>query len=78
MYGMYQSTTTDIMQAYFFSTYQDAERVAKKAIGAEIIEIYISDAQDDRAEIDMMRASIIQLQKERDEALEIIELIKDK
>ena len=73
-----QRTTSNVFAARRFDTYQDAEKVAKKTFGGEIVELTLSDESEADSELDMMRASIKQLQKERDAALNELNLYKMK
>ena len=72
-YGWYPSTTSHIEHALWLTDLQQALKISKKS-GGEVIEFYLSD--DDTSEVDMLRASIKQLQKERDEAIEELNAYK--
>lgn len=75
-YGFYQSTTEKIENAKFYLTEQEAQRAAKKTIGGKVKVINISEEQEQINDIDMLRASNIQLQRERDAALNELNLYK--
>lgn len=68
-----QKTTNNLLYAKWFENEIQAAYAAKKAHG-EVVEISITEGANE--EIDMMRASITQLQKERDAALNELNLYK--
>ena len=67
IYSLYPSTAT-IERAKFFDSEEQAERARRRAHIGEVVEVVISDSSLDESEIDMLRASVLQLQNERDEA----------
>lgn len=72
-FGLNQKTTNNLLYAKWFENDAQAYMIAKKCRG-EVVEVSISEGTDD--EIDMLRASITQLQKERDAALNELNLYK--
>ncbi|MBR0420270.1 MAG: hypothetical protein IJI66_14005 [Erysipelotrichaceae bacterium] len=72
-FGFNQKTTENLLYAKWFENEAQALSVAKKSRG-EVVEINITERNNE--EIDMMRASITQLQKERDAALNELNLYK--
>lgn len=66
-YGFFQSTTPDLLKATWFEDREEAELHAKKTIGGKVIEYTLSDNDANESEIDMLKASIVELQRQRDE-----------
>ena len=74
-YFFSKSATKNLLNAHFFQDYKEAEKVAKMTSG-KVKEINIIEGDEEETEVDLLRASIIQLQKERDAALNQLNLYK--
>lgn len=74
VFTMSQRTTTNILAAKLFPDAITAERIARKT-GGQVVPIRIEEDNGDN-ETDMLRASIVQLQKERDAALNELNIYK--
>ena len=71
-----QKTTTNVFDAMLFDSYSSAQKALKSVFGGEIIELTLTDRHDDESELDMLRASVKQLQIERDEAIKELKKIR--
>ena len=80
LYALYPSTGS-ITEAKLFNNEYEASNAAKWARTGEVVKITISDDEIDNTEVEMLKASNIQLQKERDDARkdlrEALEIIKE-
>ena len=77
MYGLYQATTNDILHAKWFKEYKDAEKQAKKALRATIEEYRLTRDGAEEDEIDMLKASVKELQRQKAELLELNDSYKE-
>ena len=75
-YSFYQATTNDILSAKLFQEYARAAKVAKAAHG-EVVELVLAEPGSDTEEVEMLRAAVTQLRKERDNAIEELKLYKE-
>lgn len=63
-YNWYQSTTTDLSKAAFFTSYEEALKVQRQTIGGEIIEYLFTDESAEDTE--ELKSELIRVSKERD------------
>lgn len=75
-YGFFQSTTSSILNAIWFEEREEAEYHAKKTFGGQVIEYRLTQEGAEESEIDMLKASITELQRQRDELKEMNENYK--
>ena len=79
-YSLFPSTTDEILAANWYEDEAKAIEIAKKA-GGQVYRYKLTPSEKDEqeaSEIDMLRAAVKQLQKERDDALLELEKIKDR
>lgn len=78
MYGIYQDTTSNPLEAHLFRSEEEAYKVAKKAIRGEVLPYIFASEEDYNRDIDVLRANIEQIKRDRDDLLEIINKLKQK
>ena len=66
-YGLFQTTTANVLHAKWFTEYGEAEKVAKKTFGGEIIEYELNEAGSNFSDEDRIN----ELEKRINELLEL-------
>lgn len=70
------AATKDLLHAKRYTDIADAERAARKA-GGEVLHYKITPFDDGNREIEMLRAAVTQMQRERDEARQMVKDLQE-
>lgn len=70
MYGLFQSTTTNLLNAHWFIDKDEAEAKARKMINATIEEYELVNTFEVNSEIDTLKSALAETRRQRDEAIE--------